>query len=140
MWDNWVDTVANEILEDDTVASTVCPGFIEDWEQAVIDVARGRIPRAVRKSFVKEETVLTDEAEGEVQKKLIYPQIVRKVETEIGEIHIVHELFCPFCRCRLTLRQNKKTGVVFYGCTGFPHCRYSIGEKELLRYFQEGEG
>ena len=32
---------------------------------------------------------------------------------------------CPFCKCKLIQRTNKKTGKTFYGCSSYPKCKYT---------------
>jgi ssDNA-binding Zn-finger/Zn-ribbon topoisomerase 1 len=36
-------------------------------------------------------------------------------------------LICPQCGKELVIRTARKTGRQFYGCTGYPKCRYVRG-------------
>jgi len=40
-------------------------------------------------------------------------------------------LFCPWCGCELVLRTNSQTGTKFFGCSGFPQCRFSCSIEEV---------
>jgi hypothetical protein len=58
-------------------------------------------------------------------------------DEEIREQHLsdVEEVMeskansCPRCRSELKERVNKTTGEAFWGCGGFPKCRYAVKEK-----------
>lgn len=50
------------------------------------------------------------------------------------------ELKCPQCHQRLIERKNKKSGHKFWGCAGYPDCKYTtelwIGIKDLEAAYQ----
>jgi ssDNA-binding Zn-finger/Zn-ribbon topoisomerase 1 len=47
---------------------------------------------------------------------------------------------CPRCQSPLEVHRNRKTGELFLGCSGFPHCRFSepyeTGLSHLVNTFQ----
>jgi hypothetical protein len=63
---------------------------------------------------------------------LLYEKIKRQTfADETTRIqHIQHALdvkehrVCPYCGKPLVLRTAKRTGKQFYGCSGYPQCRY----------------
>ena len=34
---------------------------------------------------------------------------------------------CPICGLELVIKTNRKTNEKFYGCSGYPDCRFSVG-------------
>lgn len=130
MYDDYIDAISSEILNDDEITSSICPGFIEDWDSAIHNVMVGRLPKCCgRSTTIREDELEEQESKDNkaIQRHIIYPII--RVEMGVKEVFL--ELFCPFCGTALTLRKNGKTGTTFYGCSAFPKCKYSIGEEEL---------
>ena len=118
MYDNWIDAISNEILNDDEIASRVCPGFIENWDKAISDVIAGRMPEECcsrRRGTEEYELELDDNYRRTTQNKNIRQTIYPIIRIEIGLKQVFLELFCPFCGASLVLRQNRKTGVTFFG-------------------------
>ena len=52
-----------------------------------------------------------------------------KEKRELRKVHIGHieanQNKCPFCKSDLVKRENKKTNKTFYGCSGYPKCKYT---------------
>lgn len=57
------------------------------------------------------------------------------VDAQVKEEHIKHvssiqeQQICPFCKKELVLRVAKGKGQQFYGCSGFPKCKYTAKPK-----------
>ena len=147
----FIDPFAEGDVFDDEFVTYLSPGFIENWDKAVIDVALGKVPKAVDahvsycNTYEDKHTTNCVNCSSEISNCIrntiqhnvtTYPTIIKTLETGISEIYIKYELFCPWCGCKLVLKQNSKTKVVFYGCSGYPHCKYSIGEDELKQWIQ----
>ena len=91
-------------------------------------IKRDRTYAAVREIWNSHEDTVEDV--DAVYEKL---KLLTNVDKAVKEAHIANvekknrQLICPWCGKELVLRTAKKgnnAGNQFYGCSGFPKCRY----------------
>ena len=105
-------------IEDDPVLNLVMPG-IDDYayseERRLLYVALTRARKSVTLIGKRQKP---SQFLIELQKEFNIP-----VMNSEGEL--MTEKWCPRCGKTLDIRVNRKTGGEFYGCKGYPSCRYT---------------
>jgi len=128
---NFCDDITNDMVVSVIVFSKRCA-----LKKVHIETKRHIVTK--RESLLLSMKTLSDNKKFDAEKiDKIYEMLKAQTKTsgQVKEEHIQHvksiqaQQICPYCKSELVLRTAKGTGRQFYGCSGFPKCKYTAKPK-----------
>jgi len=103
------------------VFSENCTLKVTDVHDAYL-IKRNELNKTINEIVKTHKETISENEKEEIIKFL---SMLSQSDSGIKEQHAEQMKKCPRCGNELTERQNKKTEEKFYGCKGYPKCRYT---------------